>query len=261
MDKETPVVILAGGVGSRLGEHTTTVPKPLVTVGGVPMIYRIMGIYSACGFNNFIILGGYLFNVMRSQLLIDSQGMGNVAIDFGSAKSEPIGDLGNRKWRIRLIDTGEHSETGRRLALAKPHLEGADSFFMTYGDCLSDINFEAQLSSHLASGKSATVTAVRSPSKYGHVKVSESGEITEFVEKPSEDGPLINGGFFVMQREVFQYLNTEENKPLEQGLLPHLAASGQLNAFTHLGFWKCMDSPKDKAELDALADSSDLPGW
>lgn len=260
MEKRTPVVILAGGVGSRLGEHTSMLPKPLVTVGGVPMLYRIMEIYSAFGFNDFIILGGYLFDVMRSRLLIDSQGMGNVAIDFGSGKCSPIGDSGARKWKLQLIDTGVDSETGRRLALARPYLEDVDSFFLTYGDGLSDINFETQLSQHLSSKKSATITAVRSPSKYGHIKISEAGAVTEFVEKPIDDGPWINGGFFVMNSTVFQHLDPAENKPLELGLLPHLAASGELNAFPHSGFWKCMDSPKDKAELDALADSSSLPG-
>lgn len=260
MEKQTPVVIFAGGVGSRLGEHTTTLPKPLVSVGGVPILYRIMDLYSAFGFNDFIILGGYLFDVLRSRLLLDSQGIGNVAIDFGSGKSKPIGDFGSRSWKIQLIDTGANSETGRRLALAKPYLEGVDSFFLTYGDGLSDVNFDTQLSHHLASKKSATVTAVRSPSKYGHLEISETGEVTEFVEKPADDGPWINGGFFVMDRAVFQYLDVAANKPLEQELLPHLAASGELNAFTHTGFWKCMDSPKDKAELDALANSSSLPG-
>jgi len=260
MEKRTPVVIFAGGVGSRLGEHTTTLPKPLVSVGGIPMLYRIMDLYSGFGFNDFIILGGYLFDVMRSRLLLDSKGVGDVEIDFGSGSSKPIGELGDIDWKVQLIDTGAKSETGRRLALAEPYLEDADSFFLTYGDGLSDINFEIQLSHHLASKKVATVTAVRSPSKYGHLEISETGDVTEFVEKPSDEGPWINGGFFVMQKKVFQHLDTEANKPLEQGLLPHLAATGELNAFTHSGFWKSMDSPKDKAELDALAESSGLPG-
>ena len=258
--QSTPVVIFAGGVGSRLGEHTATLPKPLVTVGGVPILYRIMEQYSRYGFNEFIVLGGYLFDVMRTRLLLDSMGMGDLQFDFSSRTVSPISESGNRDWRVQLIDTGADSETGLRLSLAQKHLDSSGTFFLTYGDGLSDIDFKSQLKQHLSSNKIATVSAVRSPSKYGHLEISDSGEVTQFVEKPLDHGPWINGGFFVMQSEVFHHLSKDQNVPLEQGLLPNLARLRQLNAYEHSGFWKCMDSPKDKAELDALANSSSLPG-
>lgn len=260
MQNHVPVVIFAGGVGSRLGEHTATVPKPLVNVGGEPMLYRIMGLYSKFGFDEFLILGGYLFDVLRSRILTDARGLGNVEVNFGTGEAKSIGEVRNPDWRVRLLDTGRESETGRRLALASHYLEGSESFFLTYGDGLSDVDFKNQLSEHLKSKKTATVTAVRSPSKYGHLELSEEDNVETFVEKPEDDGPWINGGFFVMQRKVFDHLDSNENEPLESGLLPKLASLGELNAYKHTGFWKSMDSPKDKAELDSLAGSRSLPG-
>lgn len=260
MKKNVPVVIFAGGIGSRLGEYTSTIPKPLVTVGGIPILYRIMQGYSKYGFDDFLILGGYLFDILRTRLLADAHGLGDLEINFETAEAKPIGDAVNPKWNVRLIDTGAESETGRRLALARTHLQGSESFFLTYGDGISDINFEEQYARHKQSGKLATVTAVRSPSKYGHLEISSDGTVGKFVEKPTSDGPWINGGFFVMENSVFRFFDAESNDALEKGLLPALAGERELNSFAHEGFWKSMDSPKDKAELDALARDGQIPG-
>ena len=256
---EVPVVIFAGGLGSRLEGHSATVPKPLVSVGGVPILYRIMERYSAFGFNTFLILGGHLVDVLRSRLVGDSKGLGDVEIDFGAGSVRPLAKEIRRDWHIKLVDTGEDSETGLRLAKASAYLEDSQTIFLTYGDGLSDIDFQLQLENHVASGKLATISAVKSPSKYGHIEISQDNQVSRFVEKPDFDGTWINGGFFVMQTSALKLLDHATNVPLETSLLPELARRGQLNAFCHTGFWRSMDTPKDKAALDVLAKLGHLP--
>lgn len=257
---DIPVVIFAGGVGSRLGEHTSTIPKPMVNVGGVPILYRIMASYRSHGFRRFVVLGGYLFEALKSRMLMDSYGVESLEIDFASGRIE-ASNLGNQPdWKVTLLNTGIESETERRLAMAKEVLQPYSRFFLTYGDGLSDIDFREQLKAHESSGKLATVTAVRSPSKYGHLEIGKTGQVMSFVEKPAKSEDQINGGFFVMDAEVLALVSEGENIPLERGLLPKLAGKSQLNAYLHEGFWKCMDTPKDKVEFDELAKRGQLPG-
>lgn len=255
-----PVVIFAGGVGSRLGEHTNTVPKPLVSVGNVPIIYRIMKSYSDFGFDRFVILGGYLFDALKQKIVLDAQGIGDVKVDFatGVIKNLSRGNF-NPNWQVTLVNTGLNSETSLRLMLARSFLEDDRRFFLTYGDGLANLDFQAQLHHHIKSEKMATLTAVQTPSKYGHLHIKDGATVGGFAEKPIDDSSWINGGFFVMETKVLDHLEALGNAPLEEGLLPQLATRGELGAYLHKGFWKSMDTPKDKVEFDRLAFNGELP--
>lgn len=242
-------VILAGGLGSRLSEETTTKPKPMVEIGGKPILWHVMKIYSTHGINEFIICLGYkgfLIKEYFSQYLLHTSDvtidLASNAINVHARRAEP--------WRITLIDTGTDTLTGGRLKRAIPYLNGDDVFCLTYGDGVADIDVASLIKFHNAHGRLATVTGVRPPGRFGSLQL-DGTRVTSFAEKPLGDGEWINGGFFVLSPKVADLIagdmTTWEREPLEQ-----LAQDDQLRTFLHTGFWQPMDTLRDRNQLEAL---------
>ena len=251
------VVILAGGLGTRLSEETDVRPKPMVEIGGRPIIWHIMNIYSAYGHNDFVILLGYKGYVIKeyfanyflhhSDVTID---LSTGSMDFHSGSTLP--------WRITLLDTGPKTMTGGRVRRAK-NIIGNETFMLTYGDGVCDINMREQLSVHRATGSTITMTAVQPDGRFGTFEADASGQVKRFLEKPKGDGSWINGGFFICEPEVFDYVPDSDASVFEQEPLQDLASDGKMYCFEHDGFWKCMDTLKDKNDLNELWDSGDAP--
>jgi len=238
-------VILAGGLGTRITEESSSKPKPLIEIGGMPIIWHIMKLYSFYGINDFIICcgyKGYLIKEYFSNYYLHSSDVSinlkNNSIDILNKSSEP--------WSITLINTGEYSQTGGRLLRIKDHID--DTFCMTYGDGVSDVNIHNLLDFHKKNNKLSTITAVQPPGRFGALEL-ENDLVTSFSEKPHGDGGWINGGFFVLEPEVFDYIEND-NTIWEQKPLITLAKDRQLSAFYHKGFWRPMDTMRDKVELD-----------
>jgi glucose-1-phosphate cytidylyltransferase len=250
------IVILAGGLGTRLSEETASKPKPLVKIGDMPILWHIMKIYSHYGFNDFIICCGYKGYLIKEFFANYYLHTSDISINLSSGRVEVI----NKKaepWRVTLIDTGENTMTGGRLKRIERHLEG-DTFMATYGDGLSNIDISKLYEFHKSHGRLATLSAVSPPGRFGALTIDESDYINEFLEKPEGDGGLINGGFFVFNRE---FLNTIEgdDSVLEQYPLSSLANNNQLKAFKHNDFWRPMDTLRDKVYLDQLWNSGNAP--
>lgn len=248
------VVILAGGLGTRLSEETAIKPKPLVEIGAMPMIWHIMKTYSHYGFNDFVVCLGYKGYMIKEWFANYSLHKSDITIDLKKNKVEVL-DNKSEDWRITLVDTGIKTETGGRIKLVKKHLDG--TFMLTYGDGVSDINIKELVSFHKKHGKAATITAVQPPGRFGALEL-EGEKVKDFLEKPAGDGAWINGGFFVLEQEAFDYIKGDstvwEREPLEG-----LARDGKLMAFKHSGFWKPMDKLKDKMELESAWESGSAP--
>lgn len=241
------VVILAGGLGTRLSEETGIRPKPMVEIGGMPILWHIMKIYSAYGFNDFIIcLGykGYLVKEYFSNYFLHKSDV-TISLKDNSVK---IHDSQAEPWNITLVDTGKDSMTGGRIKRIQPHV-GNNPFMLTYGDGLSNIDLKALVEYHKKGGKYCTVTSVQPAGRFGALDLSNENEVKSFLEKPKGDGTWINGGFFVCQPEVFSYLE-DDSTVFERVPMERLAADGQMIAYKHEGFWKPMDTLRDKIELE-----------
>lgn len=251
------VLILAGGFGTRISEESINKPKPLITVGSYPILWHIMKIYSAHGFNDFVILLGYKgyaikeyfsnYFLHQSDVTID---FSNNSVEYHHSKAEP--------WRVSLIDTGLNTMTGGRILRAKDYI-GNEPFLLTYGDGVGNVDIQAAVALHKEENRLCTMTVVQPEGRFGGVGlVQESNGVDSFVEKPIGDGGWINGGFFVCQPEVFSYITNDETtwerEPLEQ-----LAAMGQLTAFKHRGFWKPMDSMRDHKQLNDMWENENAP--
>lgn len=243
------VVILAGGKGSRMSEETEMIPKPMVEIGSKPMLWHIMKIYSRFGFNDFIIcLGyrGYLIKEYFSHYFLHANDvtidMANNKMGIHSSTSEP--------WRVTLVDTGSETMTGGRLKRIEKYVEGS-TFMMTYGDGVSDIDVKKLLKFHQKHKTLATVTAVQPLGRFGSLGVDKNNKVHSFLEKPKGDNTWINGGFFVLEPEVFNYIDND-NVSWESEPMKRLTKEGQLTAYQHDGFWKCMDTLRDKKELERL---------
>jgi glucose-1-phosphate cytidylyltransferase len=249
-------VILAGGLGTRISEESHLRPKPMIEIGGRPILWHIMTLYSRHGFNDFVVCLGYRGYMIKeyfanyvlhnADVTID---LAKGAIEYHATKHEP--------WRVTLVETGEHTMTGGRLKQVARYLDPAEPFFLTYGDGLSDVDLTALAAFHRQHGREATVTAVAPPGRFGALEIDQ-GRVERFSEKPPGDNGLINGGFFVLNPSVLGRIDGDdtvwENAPLEG-----LAHDGQLMAFRHDGFWAAMDTLRDKTQLESLWASGAAP--
>ncbi|MDG7037668.1 MAG: glucose-1-phosphate cytidylyltransferase [Nitrososphaerota archaeon] len=242
------VVILAGGFGTRLGELTEIVPKPMVEIGDKPILWHIMKIYSVHGFNDFIICLGYKGDIIKKYFYELYTMSNNITIDTING-SFTINKNKSPNWKVSLIDTGLNTTTGGRLLRVQEFIDG-EAFMMTYGDGLANIDLNKLLQLHKSHGKIATITAVHPPPRFGILNIAKSGQVISFSEKP-EDSSWINGGFFVLNKEVFKYIS--KNEPYFEGYpLSNLAKDGELYAYKHHGFWRPMDTLSDKKFLEDL---------
>jgi glucose-1-phosphate cytidylyltransferase len=248
-------VILAGGVGSRLAEETDATPKPMVEIGGPPILWRIMKIYAAAGFREFVIALGYKPEVIKSYFLSYNHLRSDLTIDFGSGGIE-MHDGERDDWKVHLIDTGVETQTGGRLKRLTAWLSDG-TFLMTYGDGVANIDIRRLIEFHRSHGRLATVTAVRPPARFGGMDF-DGDLVAEFTEKPQIGEGWINGGFFVLEPKVLDYIDHDatafEREPLER-----LAQDNQLVAYRHEGFWQCMDTLRDVRALKAMWESGDVP--
>jgi glucose-1-phosphate cytidylyltransferase len=242
-------VILAGGLGTRLGEETSVRPKPMVEVGGMPILWHIMKIYSAHGVNDFIVCLGYKGYLIKEYFANYFLHTADVTIDLRKNSTE-IHEKRTEPWRITLVDTGADTQTGGRLKAVSQYLDPNEPFCFTYGDGVASVDITAQIAFHKNHGKAATITAVSPPGRFGALEF-EGEKVRSFREKPAGDGGLINGGFFVLDPSVIDLIENDgsiwEQQPLEQ-----LAAAGELVAYRHDGFWQPMDTLRDKTYLEDL---------
>lgn len=251
------VVILCGGFGTRLSEETHLKPKPMVEIGEYPILWHIMNHYAMYGFNEFVLALGYKASVIKSYFL----DYYNLSCDFTvDLKKGGVEYLGHPRtdWKVSLIDTGLSTMTGGRVLRLKDHLKGLGTFMLTYGDGVADINVRHLLDYHRSHGKMATVTAVRPAARFGEMDLS-NGIVKSFKEKPQAGAGWINGGFFVMEPEVFDFFDKGDETVLEQSPLEALTHAGQLMAYEHHGFWQCMDTVRDKKYLDELWARNEAP--
>jgi len=249
-------VILAGGLGTRFAEETSLRPKPMIEVGGRPILWHIMKIYAAHGVNDFVICCGYKGYVIKEYFANYFLHMSDVTFDM--AGNEMI--VHQRRvepWRVTLVDTGDDSQTGGRLKRVADYVRDEEAFLFTYGDGVGDIDVTASIAFHRAHGRAATMTATYPPARFGALQI-EDGRITEFLEKPQGDGGLINGGFFVLSPRVLDYIEGDTTL-WEQEPLRNLASDGELMAFEHHGFWQPMDTLREKQLLNGLWDSGKAP--
>jgi glucose-1-phosphate cytidylyltransferase len=244
------VVILAGGYGTRLSEETELRPKPMVEIGGYPILWHIMKTYSYWGFNEFVILTGYKSHVIKDYFINYYTRYSDMTIDM-STNSVDLHNIRNEPWKVTMLYTGPDTQTGGRLLHARNYL-CMEKFMLTYGDGVSDVNIPELVKCHETAGKLVTLTSVQPGGRFGAIEISNNGVVESFKEKPTGDGAWINGGFFVMEPGVFDYLTDRDATILERKPLECLAEKGQLNAYKHTGFWRPMDTLRDKHELNDM---------
>lgn len=246
------VVILAGGMGTRISEESFLKPKPMIEVGEHPLLWHIMKIYESQGFDEFIVCLGYKGYVIKDYFLNYYFHNSDVTVDLAD-NSFDVHRSSREKFKVTLVETGLNTLTAGRLARVQRYLDEDEDFLMTYGDGLANVDLSALISYHQQQGKIATVTAVRPAGRFGLLGVTEDDLVTEFQEKPLGDGGWINGGFFVLKPQVFSYLPEDAHiKMWEQDPMVNLARDGELAAYKHHGFWKCMDAMRDKEELEQM---------
>lgn len=249
------VVILAGGFGTRLSEETDIKPKPMVEIGGKPILWHIVKIYSSYGFNDFIICLGYKGYIIKEFFANYFLHTSDVTIDLKDNKIE-VHSVKAEPWKVTLVDTGLNTMTGGRIKRIKPFVEN-QTFMLTYGDGVGNIDIKKLLEFHKSHGKYATLTAVQPSGRFGALHL-EGDKVKEFEEKPKGDGAWVNGGFFVLEPQIFDYIEGDETI-WEKEPLENLAKDGQLMAYKHTGFWKPMDTLRDKRELELLWQSGNPP--
>ena len=248
-------VILAGGLGTRLSEETYLKPKPMVEIGGKPILWHIMKMYSSYGINDFIICCGYKGYLIKEYFANYFLHMSDVTFKLGGGNNMEIHQNKSESWKVTCLDTGDLTMTGGRLARIKDYLK--DTFCLTYGDGVSDLNILELINFHKKNKKLATLTAVQPPGRFGALNI-ESNLVKNFQEKPQGDGSWINGGFFVLEPEVLNYVDGDECV-WEEMPLRTLANKNELSAFKHSGFWRPMDTLRDKRNLEELWDSNKAP--
>jgi glucose-1-phosphate cytidylyltransferase len=252
------VVILAGGLGTRISEETTIKPKPMIEIGGKPIIWHIMKIYSNYGFNDFVVCLGYKGHLIKEYFINYFLYNSDITVELEKNVVD-VHFTNAESFKVTLVDTGLDTNTAGRIKRIQKHVKD-ETFMLTYGDGVSDLNIKDLVNFHKSSGKLATLTSIQLPGRFGNIETTEKGIVTRFQEKPEGDGVWINGGFFVLEPGIFKYLEGNvdpiqwEKKPLVE-----IANDGQLAAFKHNGFWKCMDAMRDKIELEDLWNSNNAP--
>ncbi len=244
------VVILAGGFGTRLGEETHLVPKPMIEIGERPMLWHIMKYYTSFGFNDFIICCGYKQYVIKEFFHDYYLHTSDVTFDFTGESRMTVHNSATEPWRVTLVDTGLNTMTGGRIKRIQSHL-GDEPFMLTYGDGVADVDLKALADFHLSHGRIATITAIQPGGRFGILDIDQTDGIRSFKEKPREEGGWINGGFMVLNKDIFDYIGGD-NTIFEQEPLEGVAGDGQLKAYRHFGFWQCMDTMRDKQLLERL---------
>jgi glucose-1-phosphate cytidylyltransferase len=249
-------VILAGGLGTRLSEETSTRPKPMVEIGGKPILWHIMKMYSAHGIYDFIICCGYKGYIIKEYFANYFLHMSDVTFNMRDNSCE-VHDKRAEPWNVTLVDTGENSMTGGRLLRVASYISREEAFCFTYGDGVGDVDISATIEFHKKHGKAATLTSTYPPGRFGALDIQD-GQVNSFTEKPKGDGGMINGGFFVLSPKVLDYL-TDDSTVWEQEPLMRLAADGELMAYQHEGFWQPMDTLRDKHRLEELWSDGKAP--
>ncbi len=250
------VVILAGGRGTRISEETEVLPKPMVEIGGKPVIWHIMKAYSHFGFNDFVICLGYKGYAIKEYFANYFLHSSDLTLDLSTNNMKVHGSKAE-PWKVTLIDTGLETMTGGRIKRIEKYIE-EKTFLLTYGDGIGNVDINKLIEFHKSKGRLATVTAVQLEGRFGALNIEKNDKVSSFIEKPRGDGAWINGGFFVLEPGIFKYIKDDsviwEHEPLEK-----LAKDDQLNAYKHNGFWKCMDTLRDKVELDQLWNAGNAP--
>jgi glucose-1-phosphate cytidylyltransferase len=250
-------VILAGGLGTRISEESNVRPKPMIEIGGKPILWHIMKIYSAHGVNDFIICCGYKGYLIKEYFSNYFLHMSDVTFDMANNQMQ-VHQQHAEPWKVTLVDTGEQTMTGGRLKRVSAHLRGDDAFCLTYGDGVSDVNIKELIQFHRTHGLQATLTSVFPPGRFGALDISDNQKVNTFKEKPKGDGGQINGGFFVLSPKVLDLLRDDQTV-WEQEPLETLARTGQLKAYKHSGFWQPMDTLRDKNLLEELWQTGRAP--
>lgn len=251
------VVILAGGRGTRISEETQSKPKVLVEIGGKPIIWHLMKYFSNQGFNEFVVCLGYKGDQVKDFFCDFVLRNADLYVDLAQ-NSIDILKMETENWKVSLIDTGESSNTGERLSRVQPYLHEERSFFFTYGDGLSDVNLNKLHTFHKKAGKVASLTAVRPPGRFGALRIDAEQNVTSFEEKVDGENSRINGGFFVLDRKVFEYISGD-NPSFEYETLPKLSRLGELAAYKHDGFWHAMDTVRDRDILNSSHERGETP--
>jgi glucose-1-phosphate cytidylyltransferase len=251
------VVILAGGLGTRISEESHLKPKPMIEIGGRPILWHIMKEYSYYGFNEFIICAGYKQQVIKEWFADYYLHNSDVTFDFANGGAMTVHNNVAEPWKVTIIDTGLNTMTGGRVKRIQPYV-GNETFMLTYGDGVCDLNIRELLAFHQAHGKIATMTAIRIGQRFGVLEIGVDGTINRFREKNDSDGGVINGGYMVMNPEIFDYIDGDKTV-FEKGPLETLAQQGQLMAYTHEGFWLCMDTQRDKLNLEKRIAGGEAP--
>ena len=249
------VVILAGGLGTRISEETVVKPKPMVEIGPEPILWHIMKIYSSQGFNDFIICAGYKQNMIKDYFVSYLRNHIDIEVDFKGNKVNILNEH-REDWKVKIIDTGLLTMTGGRIKNIQKYIDNED-FMLTYGDGLSDVNLRLLLDSHNKSGKLLTVTAVQPKGRFGILTINNE-EVVDFAEKPAGDGMWTNGGFYVMKPMIFDYIDSQDTI-WEQEPMKKLVSEKNVNAYKHYGFWRPMDTMTDKRQLEELWNSGKAP--
>lgn len=253
------VVILAGGMGTRISEESQIRPKPMIEIGDMPILWHIMKIYSQYGYNEFIICCGYKGYMIKEYFANYFLHTSDITFDFANNNETITHTNIAEPWKVTLVDTGIHSMTGGRIKCIQKYIEKDEPFMLTYGDGVSDVNIEQLVKFHESHGKLATVTAVQPGGRFGVMNLDDDMKVLNFVEKPKEDGSWISGGFFVLEYGVFDYIEDKPETIFEFDPMRNIAKDGQMVAYKHNGFWQPMDTLRDKNILESLWNKENPP--
>jgi glucose-1-phosphate cytidylyltransferase len=252
------VVILAGGLGTRISEETVIKPKPMIEIGGKPIIWHIMKIYAHYGFDEFVVCLGYKGHLIKEYFINYFLYNSDITVELEKNVVD-VHFTNSESFKVTLVDTGLDTNTAGRIKRIEKHVKG-ETFMLTYGDGVADIDIKKLLDFHKSNGKMATLTSIQLPGRFGNIEANANGVVTKFQEKPEGDGVWINGGFFVLEPGVFKYLEGNmDSVQWEKKPLIEIANDGNLSAYRHNGFWKCMDAMRDKIELEELWETNNAP--